>query len=339
MPRGSVQGTAAPRSTGPTHFAVKGTIPAAFAIAFLFFALSLNTAEAADPVVTDLVVDAPDRITVGDPFRYFIKVEVDSGSAVLVAPAGLSEALSQTRRTEAATRDLGGGRSEVSLTLEVAAFVPGPLDLPPINLRVRAPGGVTTDVETPMSRVIVESVLPAGGVLNPRDLKPQAEIGEAPPTTLIITLIALTIALFVVLALLVWRLRRAPAPPPVIVVPEPVVSLEDRARRALDEAAQRLARGDYSGYYATVAVTVRNYLTERFAFPAFALTTAELQARMVRAGMDRWQARLVAGLLNQCDAVVFAQYRPAPERADADLTAAYEIVEMSRAEQVEVVLR
>ena len=39
----------------------------------------------------------------------------------------------------------------------------------------------------------------------------------------------------------------------------------------------------------------------------------------------------MAGLLNQCDAVVFAQYRPAPDRADADLTAAYEIVEMSRA--------
>jgi hypothetical protein len=28
--------------------------------------------------------------------------------------------------------------------------------------------------------------------------------------------------------------------------------------------------------------------------------------------------------------VVYAQYRPAAERADADLTAAYEVVEMSR---------
>jgi hypothetical protein len=51
---------------------------------------------------------------------------------------------------------------------------------------------------------------------------------------------------------------------------------------------------------------------------------------MVRRGMDRWQARVVGGLLDQCDAVVYAHYRPAVERADADLTAAYEIIEMTR---------
>jgi hypothetical protein len=45
-------------------------------------------------------------------------------------------------------------------------------------------------------------------------------------------------------------------------------------------------------------------------------------------------------LLEQCDAVLYAGYRPALERADADLTAAYEIVEMSRPapQQLEVAL-
>jgi hypothetical protein len=50
-------------------------------------------------------------------------------------------------------------------------------------------------------------------------------------------------------------------------------------------------------------------------------------------GHDRWQVRVAGGLLTQCDAVVYARYRPAAERADADLTAAYEIVEMSRPEE------
>jgi hypothetical protein len=53
---------------------------------------------------------------------------------------------------------------------------------------------------------------------------------------------------------------------------------------------------------------------------------------MIRLGVDRWQVRVAGGLLAQCDAVVYARYRPAAERADADLTAAYEIVEMSRPE-------
>ncbi len=109
------------------------------------------------------------------------------------------------------------------------------------------------------------------------------------------------------------------------------MSPEDAARRALDGAGSRFgADGDFAAYYGVLASTVRDYLTYRFGFPAFALTTVELQGQMVFRGMDRWQARLVGGLLSQCDAVMFAHYRPAGERADADLTAAYEIIEMSR---------
>jgi hypothetical protein len=291
---------------------------------------NLHQTEAADPVVTDLEVEAPEQLTVGDRFRYVITIEADSGTTVAVAPAGLPEVLSQTRRVETESRGLGGGRSELAVTLEVAAFLPGPLDLPPIKLRARSPGGATVDIETPPSRVVIGSVLPADGTLTPRDLKPQAAIDVGTPAALYAALVALTIALLLVVALVIWRMRRLATPAPVVVAPEPAVAAEDRARAALDEAAALLRRGEYDAYYSTIAVTVRSYLTERFEFPAFALTTTELQERMVRSGMDRWQARLVGGLLNQCDAVVFAQYRPAPERADADLTAAYEIVEMSR---------
>src|SRR5439155_25364280 len=87
---------------------------------------------------------------------------------------------------------------------------------------------------------------------------------------------------------------------------------------------------DYVTYYTTIGATERNYLTERFGFPAFALTTRVMRDQMVRRGMDRWQARITDGLLSQCDAVIYAGYRPAAQRSDADLTAAYDIVEMSR---------
>ena len=70
--------------------------------------------------------------------------------------------------------------------------------------------------------------------------------------------------------------------------------------------------------------------TERYGFHAFALTTTELRNEMNRRGIDRWQSRLIDGLLTQCDAAVYARYVPALERAGHDLTAAFEIVEMSR---------
>ena len=106
---------------------------------------------------------------------------------------------------------------------------------------------------------------------------------------------------------------------------------EDRARAILEAAGAAFATNrDFVAYYGTIAVTVRNYLTERYGFHAFALTTVELRNEMNRRGIDRWQARLVDGLLTQCDSAVYARYMPALERADHDLTAAYEIVEMSR---------
>jgi hypothetical protein len=109
------------------------------------------------------------------------------------------------------------------------------------------------------------------------------------------------------------------------------MSPEDSARLVLDKTGAAFgADDDFVAYYRSIGVTVRTYLTERHGFPAFALTTRELESEMLRRGLDRWQVRVAGGLLTQCDSVVYAHYRPAHERADADLTAAYEIVEMSR---------
>jgi hypothetical protein len=284
-------------------------------------------------VVSDLKLEAGDKLTVGDRFRYLIKVEADQGTNVFLAPGGLPAPLELTKTPSSGTRNIGGGRVEVVLDIEVAAFVPGQLDLEPIALRYRLPGGQSGELRTPPSSINILSVLPANADSIPRDLKPQAEIGSPPATWALLVIGVAVLALAVVMGLLVLR-RRALARRPVEVEPEPVIvplSPEDQARADLDEAGRLFAcAGDYVAYYARIGVTARHYLSERYGFAAFALTTSELQSEMQRRGLDRWQARLVSGLLSQCDSAVYAGYRPAHERADADLTAAYEIVEMSR---------
>jgi hypothetical protein len=301
----------------------------AFATVLLLVALAPASAYAADPVVTSIDIEAPDHLTVGDRVRFVIKVEADRDTTFALAPGGLHDVMGQTGPLEQRTRNLDGGRVEVTLTFEAAPFAPGTIDLPPIGLRYQGPNGTQGELTTPATRLVVESVLPESGEVTLRDLKPQAEIA-APSSPIVQVLVSLTLALLAVIGLIVWRLRRRG---PVEAAPQPSpeeLTAEDRARRILDGAAELLEKGDFAAYYSTLSSAVRSYLTERFGFPAFALTTTEMQERMVRQGMDRWQARIVGGLLNQCDAVVFASYRPAPERADADLTAAYEIVEMSR---------
>ena len=313
-------------------------IALALGLALATFLICRQGASAGEPIVTDLRTRSPEHLTVGDHLLYLIKLEADEGTQVSLAPGALPDGLVLTKTPETKTRSLGEGRIEVTLTLEVAPFLPGAIDVPPLRLRYTGPTGDSGEVATQASVVVVESVLPASGEVAPRDLKPQAAIGTPTPVWALVAFVALLLALGVVLGLLAWR-RRALRRRAAIAVPvaAPVAAgPEDRARAVLDRAGADFgSSGDYDAYYSAIAVTVRDFLSDRYSFPAFALTTRELQEHMVRRGMDRWLARVAVGLLSQCDEVVYAHYRPAPERADADLTAAYEVVEMSRPQQPE----
>jgi hypothetical protein len=94
-------------------------------------------------------------------------------------------------------------------------------------------------------------------------------------------------------------------------------------------AAESVIDTDPVSAYRVMSSVVKTELARRYNLRATALTTNELRRRLEDGGIDRWQARLVGGLLEECDAVIYAGYRPAPERRQADLTMAREIVEVS----------
>ncbi len=308
--------------------------------AFSVFAPPARAVLAAAPVITGVRVEGPNRPTVGDHLRLIISLEAESGTTVTLAPGTLQNELMLLKTPEVKTKDKGGGLVEVTLTAEVAPFFVGDLSLKPLRLRYAIPGGASGEIETPSVRIFVAGTVPEGSSLEPLPLKAQAGFpAVGTPAVYFVALAVLAAALCLTLGLLFWRGHTRSGVAALEPEPEEIaLGPEDSARRDLDRAAGDLAGGNLPAYYAILAATVRGYLTDRFGFPAFALTTAELQTQMVTRGMDRWQARLVSGLLDQCDSVVFARYRPAPDRADADLTAAYEIVEMSRPREMEEAL-
>jgi len=298
-----------------------------------FFATAPVSAE--EPVIQGVDVFLPDRVTVGDQVRYVITIESDPGLEFSLVPSSLPAFIEVVGAAEVTSRPIGGGRVEITMSLLLAAFVPGELEVPPLVLRYFGPEVAGGELRTPATQLSVASVLPAEPAIpQPRDLKPQAVIGAPEPGWVIPALAASAATLAIVVLLLYARTRAVKRR--LAYVPAPVIEAElpeDRARGVLDNAAAGFSReGDYVEYYSSIGVTVRRYLTERYGFPAFALTTRELEAEMLKRGLDRWQVRVASGLLEQCDSVVYASYRPAAERADADLTAAYEIVEMSRPE-------
>jgi hypothetical protein len=225
---------------------------------------------------------------------------------------------------------LPDGRREVKAVYEVAAFRVGTTEVPALSLTARLPDGSTTTVSTSPLPINVQSVIPAGE--NPtevRDLKAQVSfpvVSGINGRTL--ALIAAAVAL--VLALMLLLLRRLLRPRATIVpLPAPPPSPEATARAELDRIAALglVEKGELKQLHILLAACIRRYLTARYHFPAFAMTTTELRRRMEQYGVGRWQARLVAGLLTESDAVNFAQYVPAGARCEQNLEMAYQIVD------------
>jgi hypothetical protein len=183
-------------------------------------------------------------------------------------------------------------------------------------------GPVATPRALPETLLKVVSSLPPGddGELSPLAAPVSISGAESPflrpaiVTGVFSAMFLLALALFLAGRAVVRRLRR-------VLPPE----MAHGPVRGLG-GAEALLADDPVGAYRRLATAVRTVLSERYGFPASALTTGELQHRMEAEGVDRWQARLVGGLLEECDAVVYAGYRPAIERREADLTMAREIV-------------
>jgi hypothetical protein len=293
----------------------------------------LRVGAAAPEVV--LVDVQPFVATVGDRLTLTIIVEHDAGTTIArpgrdldVAPAEIVEI---AEPVTVATTD---GRERTTLTLALTSFTIGTASVPPIEIAYESEdgGGAITTGAAPY---VVDSVVPPGeDTLRP--LKPQLEIPQpAPAPVWPAGLVALMLGLT---AFGYWLMRRGvmlqPASTPAV-EQAPPPRPDEIARERLDELGRSgMVDVDPAEYYARLAATVRQYLAARFAFNAQALTRREMEREMRRAGIDRWPARLTANLLEQCDAVQFARFRPAVERRRQDLDAAYEIVATSEGENL-----
>ena len=273
-----------------------------------------------------------DQATVGDRIGFEITVRTPPGWTASVPDLPLRVGDLDLMERLADQISLDGTERQYRYVL--APFYVGDLWVPPIKVSYRATNGAEGSAFTDALPIHVGSVLPADDPGNAvHDLLPQVDLSGEPFVFPWVFAAAAGGSLFVLLVLLliVRRLLRSGSQRRVV---QPVLlNAEDLARAALDELSTGglPTRRTLKPYYGTLAQVVRRYLTERYAFPAVALTTSEMDERMAQTGLDRWQARLVTGLLTECDSVHYAQYIPAQQRAEHDLALAYEIIEvMSR---------
>ena len=285
------------------------------------------SAQQAPEGVTAVVRFTESNATIGDRATLIVRIEHPDSIVVTVPLPEIADA-EVLNDGEMITSTLPDGRQATETTFLYQLFNLGPIESGPVPVRWIQEDGTGGEFAVPGAQITVLSVRqPGDEALRP--LKPPLAIEGAPPAWLLPGAILLGALVLVALAVLgVRRLRRGE--------PEaeerPVDTPEQSARERLAgvQHARLPEEAEFQRFYGTIAAVVREYLAARFGFNATALTSRELEARMTSHGVDRWQARLVSGLLDRCDRAVYARQYPDPASADHDLTVAFEIVELSR---------
>jgi hypothetical protein len=297
--------------------------------AFACALLARSSALADDPQLVSATLEDAEQVTVGDQIGYRAEIAHDLGTS-LVFPAG----------AQLGDADIIGGGQTVTtpsgdglvttVTYRLAAFSTGPLLVGPLPVTaLDATGTPVGQFEVAPLELNVLSSLGAEGAVELRDIRGQYTPPPAPsnslrPAAYAVAGVALAITAIAAFFLLSRRRRRHQDEG------GPVLAPEERAAQDLSALAGRgLLAGDPRENYATLSRAVRTYLAASYKFPALASSTAEIEREMLRRGLDRWQARLVSGLLGECDDVIYAGYVPAQARAESDLNLAYQVVEMA----------
>ena len=258
---------------------------------------------------------------IGEQVVVTITLEAPADAVVEVDPAGESwgdvrviRVLSQS----ATAIDVG---LQHRIEVLVAPFAPGTVTFRPAVVVTTDAG--STPAALPVLTLEVPSTLSPDEPLALSPLPPPVPIDGAqsvmlwPGIALGGFVVVVVAAMAAMLARRWWRNRPvdtgdvAPEPPPA----DDVLA-----------AAEALLETDAAGAYRAISSAVRRILGERYEFPAQSLTAAELETRMAAAGVDGWEERMARELLRECDAVVYAGYRPAVERRVADLRIAREII-------------
>jgi len=311
----------------------RAAVPLLLSTAIAFLSVWSGDVSAQEAPRFEVAARLESRIaTVGDHVRLTIIVQHATDLLITVSdPARVSNIELVTVESETVTFDEDGSGVTTTYVFVLTAFQLGELhpgDVDVFWLRADGRSGSYT-VRPPILRI---TPVRAEGDKELRPLKPQTVVGGAPDwwqrTELGIGIGSLLVSIVAVNCW--WCRRRARSAS----VPDSAVGVnfEDHARSRLDRLqGAAFTNGDaYDHFYSEIALITRAYLAGRYGFNATSLTTTELEHRAGNAGIGRWQARLATGLLERCDAAVYARSHPDPASADHDLTVAYEVIELSR---------
>jgi hypothetical protein len=227
-------------------------------------------------------------------------------------------------------QDLGDGRVRRDFALTVAAYEPGQVEVPALEVTYLGKAGdVRTARATPVP-IKIASLIANEPEPALKDAAPPVHVLEENLTLLYVAGGLLAAALGALITWLVVRKLRArvaarPGPPP---RPAHEIALEKLDRLG---TYGFLENADNRPFYFAVSEVIREYLGARYAFDSLELTTDELVEELRRPGHDVGiHLPEIQGWLSACDLVKFAKISPSAAEARGALETAIRIVSSTR---------
>lgn len=261
-----------------------------------------------------------------------LKSESDAARALAAAGFDLPDqdagAGVRLSRADSVAGKSAGLQTTLDLPLVALPREPGrhTLTLPPLPVAIARANGDVITLCTKEHRLVVDDPTASTPNARPRSNPParsQREEWTALERALLWVCAGVAAGALVAWAVVWWRRRPKPLPPP----PPPRIPWELALER-LNEVrhAGLLETKRFSVFFDRINDAVREYLGARFGFDGLESTTDETLAALRRVPHFSPSLAEIAGFLQQCDLVKFADYIPAVEECERALVEAERIV-------------
>ncbi len=273
-------------------------------------------------------------ITIGDRILYTLKIttdpEVELEPPSLGSNLGAFEVKDYKFHDPQKTKD---GRMVNKSEYLITTFTTGEYVIPPITVRYTDPEGKKREIASEPLFVLVKSVAASEADQEDiRGLKSPIDIKGGYWAYLIILPI---LAVLGAGGLLYYRQRTRglamPQIPEELQKPAWEVALFE-----LDTLRESdlLKKKEIKRYFTLLSDIIRKYVERRYQVPALDRTTEEIRGETKRLKLEQAIAELIYGHLFFCDFVKFAKYVPSPEEIQKSLTDAYDIVNLTKQEEI-----
>jgi hypothetical protein len=273
---------------------------------------------------------SPDPSHVGDVLELEVVAAFPRGHSVNL-PVGVAFAPLHLVDVEESEPEVTGDGLRKTFRVRLQHFAPGPAEVPSFSLTYVDPAGAVHTVAVPAIAFTVDALLAnePDPERKPEDPPISIEYPNTLAETVIVSVLATTLAL-VVLGLVLRRVlrRRRPARP-VPAIPPHVLALEALAEL---EKSELLDEGRVQDYYLQLTEIAKAYLERRFGVPALDQTTEEIRRWLLReaAQVEPLTPSELIDFLQRCDLVKFARMHPETDESHADLGFVRDAVERSR---------